>query len=279
MLLQEDTLPVYGVLDYLVESNLKEVDASFFADLHAPSRLAEGHGVVRVVPALGRRSVENPRNVLSKIARAYLTGELSTAEAYGFTHKIEHLISSLTNTGDYDVVLVDARAGLHESTAAAAVGLRGDTLLFGIDQPQTYAGYRALFAQLAETLGSEWKSRFHFVEARVGASGPSSDFISAMLAAMPGQTSVGLEGVIPLEQLRDVFDVEWDLASSAFTDIDPDNEVDTTYIYDSDLFRGFDPLKDPGCLTDRVYAAVFGEFIQTCLQIIDYAERSQVERE
>jgi MinD-like ATPase involved in chromosome partitioning or flagellar assembly len=276
MLLDIETLPKFGVLDYLVETNLNEVDELFIADMQGASKLTAGRGVVTVIPALGAESVAHPENVLSKIARAYLPSE-SAAHLGSFTLKIESLLDTITKTGDYDVVLVDARAGLHESTAAAAVALRGDTLLFGIDQPQTYAGYKALFSQLAVTLGSDWAARVHFVEARVGADGPSVDFLSNMTASMPqGKDAVAVHA-IPLDQLRDRFDVDWDEQAGPDEPDVIEKDMDSTHIYESDGFRSFDPLKNPDRLDRGVYAAVFQNFLDKCDEILRAAESANEE--
>lgn len=271
MLLDSETLPKFGVLDYLVETNLSDVDEVFIADMLGASKLAAGRGVVTVIPALGSSSVDHPENVLSKIARAYLPSENSTALS-SFTSKIESLLDRITKTGDHDVVLVDARAGLHESTASAAVALRGETLLFGIDQPQTYAGYRALFSQIALTLGADWSTRIHFVEARVGADGPSADFLANMTATMPQASDATPVRAIPLDQLRDRFDLDWDEQADAEEADENLTDMDSTYIFESDVFRAFDPLKNPDRLDRGAYAAVFHSFLDKCDAILSAAE-------
>jgi hypothetical protein len=269
MLLDQDTLPRFGLLDYLVETNLAEVEDGFLRDMTGSSQLSGGRGSITVVPALGTLANDSPVNVLGKLARAYLPSE-SDPSLNGFTAKIEKLIDRLTAAGDHDVVLVDARAGLHESTAAAAVALQGNTLVFGIDQPQTYAGYRALLAQQALTLGPDWATRIHLVEARVSADGPSDDFISNMLGILPDLYDPKPSAPIPLDDLRATFDVDWDDDSS----VEPliDREIDKTHIYESDVFARFDPLKNPDRLSRGMYAAVYGHFLQTCDDIIQSAD-------
>ncbi|HEX8439582.1 KGGVGR-motif variant AAA ATPase, partial [Archangium sp.] len=70
-LLNPDTLPEYGMIDALVENGLTALDESFFVDLVGPSALGDRRGRIDVVPAFGRRSVENPADVLAKLSRAY----------------------------------------------------------------------------------------------------------------------------------------------------------------------------------------------------------------
>lgn len=269
MLIDQATLPRFGLLDYLVETNLAEINDAFLSDMLGASQLGGGRGSITVLPALGTLATENPVNVLGKLARAYLPSE-NDPSLNGFTAKIEKLIDRLLAPGDYDVVLVDARAGLHESTAAAAVALQGNTLVFGLDQPQTYAGYRALLAQMALTLGADWQTRIHIVEARVGADGPSDEFISNMISILPESKDFQPSEPIPLDALRDTFDVDWD--DKLLDEPMIGREINKTHIYESDVFAKFDPLKHPGLLSRGVYAAVYGDFLQTCDDIIQSAD-------
>ncbi len=269
MLLDRANLPRFGLLDYLVETNLDDVDEGFLSDMLGASQLSGGRGSITVVPALGRLANDSPFNVLGKLARAYLPSE-NDPSLNSFTAKIEKLIERLTAAGAYDIALVDARAGLHESTAAAAVALRGDTLVFGMDQPQTYAGYRALLAQQALTLGSDWTTRIHIVEARVGADGPSNEFISNMMDILPDLHNPELIPPISLNELRETFDVEWDESASIGSVLEP--EINHTHIYESNVFSRFDPLKHPDRLSRGMYAAVYGHFLDTCDDIIQSAD-------
>jgi len=149
MLLVEETLPKFGLLDYLVERSLSPIDDDFVVDMVATSWLGGGRGLVDVVPAIGSISTKHPENVLGKIARAYLADSDTQGATTTFTDHVAALLTRLTDLRTYDAVLIDARAGLHETTAAAIVGLGADVLCFGLDQPQTYAGYKLLFAHLS----------------------------------------------------------------------------------------------------------------------------------
>ncbi len=148
ILLPADELPEYGVLDYLVEQGLNPVDDQFLEDCIAPSALTGGRGLVEVMPAVGRRSVDNPENVLPKLGRATIDRVGPDGEPQSFTRQVQVLMEALVARGRSSVILVDARAGLSESSAAAVVGLGGTVLLFGVDTPQTFECYRYLFAQL-----------------------------------------------------------------------------------------------------------------------------------
>lgn len=272
MLLDANTLPRFGLLDYLVETNLIMVSDGFLTDMQGYSPLSGGRGSITVVPAWGALAADRPVNVLSKLARAYLPSD-NDQSLDGFAAKIDRLIDRLTASGDHDVVLIDARAGMHESTAAAAVALQGDTLVFGMDQPQTYGGYRAFLAQLALTLGPDWATRIHIVEAKVGGDGPSDEFIANMTDILTESENPEPVGSIPIQELRTTFAVEWDDELSTDTvESVIRKDIDSTHIYESGLFTRFDPLKYPDRLTQGMYAAVFGDFLQTCDNIVKSAE-------
>lgn len=263
MLLQKDTYPKYGLLDYLVESTVSELDRHFFSELVAPSWLAQGAGIVSVVPAIGRETLFNPHNVLSKLARAYIT---DPHENDGLSGRMNTLIERLTESGDYDVVLVDARAGLHETTGAAIGGLGAKVFLFGIDQPQTFSAYSLLLQSLAIVGDHEWLDRLTIVQAKANADFEQQfDFADRFRDLV--STSLFRESIpeqqLDLSAMREVFEISWDDETIEFDDrLLIDDELPVAHIIESEIFRGFDPISNPGHLTADVYRAVYGDFLQ-----------------
>jgi hypothetical protein len=175
MLLAE--LPAYGTLDYFVETGLGEVDDAFVGGLVAASGLSEG-GQVHVAPAVGAKSDANPQNVLGKIARAYVEHVDDTGQAITFLDRARALVTRLCAANRYDAVFIDARAGLNEATAAAVLGLGAEILLFGLDTPQTFAGYRYFLAHLQRfrpqaSDENDWRYRLRMVQARAQANATS----------------------------------------------------------------------------------------------------------
>lgn len=173
MLLDEERTPLFGALDFFTENGLGPLDDQFLSDLYGVSPLTAGQGLVHVVPAVGQRSVRDPQNVLAKLARAYLE-DPTTDGNKSFLQQTRDLIRCLTERNVYDAVLIDARAGLHESTSAAILGLGADVLLFGIDTPQTFTGYQYLLAHLARFKPTamddpEWRLNLRFVHAKATA--------------------------------------------------------------------------------------------------------------
>lgn len=271
MLLPGETLPEFGLLDYLVEQHLGPLTDEFFADLIAPSWLGGGKGRVDVIPALGRRSLRHPENVLAKIARAYLVGAAGQdGESSGFTDHIQSLLTRVAIASAYDVVLIDARAGLHETAAAAVLGLGAEVLLFGLDQTQTLAGYELLFAHLAtlpRQADDDWRERFNFVQAKapLDARARAAFAEKAQSLIMRYLWPVAPLQSVNLAELQDKFETEWEDQAPVF---DGGTPPPLFAIPDSQRFQAFDPLRDRSVLEERVYADTFGEFLKKIDEIL-----------
>jgi hypothetical protein len=284
MLLPDDTLPEFGLLDYLVEQSLGSLDDQFYADMVGSSWLGGGRGRVDVIAAIGRRSLLHPANVLAKIARAYLGGgEVGggvdgSLEPSSFADCMSNLLDRLADPLRYDVILLDARAGLHETTAAAVVGLGAEIIFFGLDQPQTFAGYELLFAHLATLpvdADDDWRDRLRFVHAKAATNSIGreqfSEKMELLLQKYFGPANPSAKSNIDLAALKDTFAVEWvgeEEADIASLD-DDDNQVPIIAILDDDRFQSFDPLSDRDALLKSVYATTFGDFIEVFTTMLD----------
>lgn len=122
---------------------------------------------------VGRATLAQPGDFLAKIARAYLDHPDSlNGEHSGFLQQTRRLVNDLAQEKAYDAILIDARAGLNETTAASLLGLGADVLLFGDDRPQTFASLRFLLAHLARFpryLRDDWVMRFRLIHAKAPA--------------------------------------------------------------------------------------------------------------
>ncbi len=147
LLLDDERMPKFGTLDFLVENGIGGVADDLLSDYIGTSALTTGGGGrVDVVPAFGQKSNENPENVLPKLSRAMLDDVSDDGSVVSLSAQIEAMIERLTSLNAYDAVFVDSRAGLAELAAPTVLGLGATTLLFGTAQYQTIQGYRALFA-------------------------------------------------------------------------------------------------------------------------------------
>ncbi|MCG5516383.1 MULTISPECIES: hypothetical protein [unclassified Ectothiorhodospira] len=124
-----------------------------------------------VAPALGKQAFDHPANVVAKLARGYLEGE----DGQGFATRLRRMVEGLEAHVKPDVVLIDSRAGLHETVAANLLHLSAEVFLFAVDLPATWEGYRYLLSHLAQLAqpgdesaprAPDWRERFHMVQAR-----------------------------------------------------------------------------------------------------------------
>ena len=266
MLLNESTTPQFGVIDALVERALSPLTSELIRDLVGASTLS-GRGRVDVVPAFGARSLQNPADVLAKIGRAY--GEIVREDGKVETvlDQVAAIIDSLEENSRYDMVLIDARAGLHEIAAAALFGLGAEILCFGADEPQTFQGYRALFSHVArysrhKSVENEWLSRVNLVQAKAPLDADlRAEFRRRCERMLRGDIIEDSQSTVPLP---DGFsDVSWD-ESVSDADLGLTEGASTTEIlsvaFDA-IFVNFDPLRKKDQLAESAYQNAFGGLI------------------
>lgn len=275
MLLDESTVPKFGIIDALVESSLSELDDTFLADLVGPSGLAHRGGRIEVIPAFGMRSLTNPGEVLSKLARAYAEKISENGVNKTVLDQVRTVIDSVSKINRYDAILVDARAGLHETTPAAILGLGAEEVfLFGLNEPQTFQGYRALFAHLYRLCGndstnSEFFDRITMVHAKAS---PDADAHMAFIekceelfdangfSAMARQR-IDSAAQPPAEPFNDV---PWDENELSDEDLGADfvsRSHDPVAILHDDRFKLFDPKSRRDLLSAEIYNASYGHFL------------------
>jgi hypothetical protein len=250
MLLSE--LPRFGTLDYFVESGLQDVDLAFLDDLVAASSLTE-NGLIHVAPAAGSESETSPQNVLGKIARAYVERAGVDGQTISFLDRTRSLITELCNRFRYDAVFIDARAGLNEATAAAVLGLGAEILLFGVDTPQTFAGYRYFLAHLERfrpdaSSEEDWRYRLRMVQAKAQSSSKAQADFRTHTFDMFSDT---------------LYDVEEGIEDEAFNfDYDDINAPHYAWpILDDTNYAEFNPLARGDQLAQHLYDRTFSPFI------------------
>lgn len=251
-LLGSEELPLYGSLDFFVETNVRKVTPDFVSRMIAPSPLTQGRGLISVIPATGLMSLTFPENVVSKIARAYLEKPNEHIPGHTFLHATRSLISEAASTGRYDVVLVDARAGLHESTATSLLGLGATILLFGVDTPQTFEGYEFLFAAMKQVRGTlsgeDWRSRLRMIHAKASADqGRQKAFRDRCFELLS-------DAIYEEAEPDDVDAFNFDLD-------DPTAPHFAWPILSNETYLEFDPLATQEQLDRTLYEASFGTFI------------------
>ena len=275
LLLETKILPPFGSLDYLVENGISGVDNDFVIDVKAQSYLGSSGGQVTVVPAIGSKTVACPLNALSKISRAYVEDIDTDGRSVPFTDQVCEMIDRLADPNLFDVVLVDARAGLHETTAAVILGLGADVLLFGVDEPQTYLGYRLLLSHLVRfpvNADDDWRDRLHFVHAKASDSEKKQKEAEERfrdLAQIIYPPSAAVATVEPLTE--DDFDLNWALDANINEIISSDDGA-LLRILDDARYRDFDPVTRRDLLEDETFMGTFSSLLQWFDFIVDNPE-------
>ena len=278
ILLSEETLPSFGTIDALVESNLGPLDAAFLADMIGPSSLADQRGRIDVVPAFGSKSLQNPGDVLAKIARAYAEGMRPDGEVATILDRVRDLIDAFAKASRYDAIFVDTRAGLHETAASTILGLGAEVFLFGLDEPQTYQGYSALLAHLARFTNPdgpapEWLGRITMVHGKASPNLDERASFADQCRYLFAKAGLGPK-VNALDEVQlpagSFSDVPWNDEASD-QEVLPDEQWkprEPVAILDDDMFRRFNPFRQRDLLSDRVYLAAFGDFLEHVSEII-----------
>ena len=152
-LLSSDEMPDYGVVDWFAATAAGADSDEMVAGMATTCGLTSARAVVDVVPACGRFPLAH----ISKLARAYTPGATKKEfSGHSFAQKTDTLIRELCERRAYDVVLIDTRSGLHETSGSAILSLGAKVLLFGTDSDQSFYGIAILFDTLRESLTQEF---------------------------------------------------------------------------------------------------------------------------
>lgn len=258
----KDERPRFGVLDYLVDNALDPIPTERLHEYVATSRLSDyknAGGRVDLAPATGESSLENPQNVLAKLARGLVEVPRANEQPLSLSGKIKEMVGRLASNSDYDLILVDARAGLAELTAGPLLGLGGISLLFGTDHPHTFEGYSYLMAHLASlpstNADDDWRGRIRFVHAQ------AEESIDA-LQSFEDKTYDLLAATFYEEDLNDdVFNFSLD---------DPLAPHKAWHIFADSRFRSAKMFTRRSVWSEELYSPSFGSFIKSAKEAIGF---------
>ncbi|GBR58054.1 hypothetical protein AA18889_1452 [Acetobacter senegalensis DSM 18889] len=253
-LLKPDELPTYGVVDWLVENGLSGIDGTFRADCIGKSSLLDG---ISVVPAFGSQTRAHPADALAKIARASLE-DMRNGNSIPLHAQLHEMLKSFEATGDYDVVLIDGRAGLHETTAAPVLALGAKLLLFGINEPQTFLGYTFLLAHIRERIpgGAKLEENAWFVQAKAdpGDAEIAQERFNALWSNEEGS-------LLKPERLGpDDLDLIW--ADNDASVPSPKEPVPLIRILNDERYRSFSPVENRVQLDEQLVRSTFGGLLE-----------------
>jgi len=256
MLLDEDRRPRYGTLDFLVEDGLGGIDDTDLEKFVGASALTAGAGLVDVVPASGIATMHHPQNYMAKLARA-MVEDVTEEGSISVRTQVRRAVDRLAARRSYDLILIDARAGLAEISAGPLLGLGATVLLFGTPDLQTVEGYRYLLATLAALVrpGGDlrWRERLKMVMAKGSL---ADDVISAFVSDMHDMfTDYLYDEVEGIEGFS--FDVR-----------DQDGPHYPLIIPFDPRFAEWNPSRRRNDLTEAFYLATFGPFIANIDELI-----------
>ncbi|BBL73311.1 hypothetical protein MishRS11D_04090 [Methylomagnum ishizawai] len=155
VLLDEDHMPDYGLVDWLVECLVGQPNEALLRECMVDCALSNDEpGRIRVLPAFGRKT----QDYVNKLGRIYMpTFRAETGEFSGLAERLLILLQQLAGLFDKpDAVLLDARAGLHDIGSAAVTRLGAKVFLFARDEYQSWQAYKKLFQHLRMAQSVEW---------------------------------------------------------------------------------------------------------------------------
>lgn len=264
MLLNENELPDFGTLDYFVEAGLSNVDESFLTNLSGDSFLGAFGARVTVIPAIGAQTVRYPENALAKIARAYLEVPQENGPAKSLTEQLRGMLTAFEETRAYDAILIDSRAGLHETAASVILGIGAEVLFFGLDQPQTFQAYRLLMAHLARfpsQPNDDWRERLCFVHPKASDSARERQEAASRFSNLYGELSSQPVSSVSAENLTaDDFSLEWKQDEREGSELEFE-EQPVLYVLEDQRYRSFNPLSDRKIIDAPAYNASFSSLL------------------
>jgi hypothetical protein len=186
----------------------------------------------------------------------------SEGESMPLRERICSMVDRLANRRRYDLVLVDARAGLSELSPGPILGLGATVLLFGTAQDQTLEGYRYLLSHLSSFVSSEnkssWRRKLRMVHAKASFSDEIHNHFTEDL------WELFLEYLYDPAEARDI--TESDAFSFDFRD--PDAPHWPLSIPFDPRFVDWNPITRPTDLTSGFYESTFGSFVKAVDDLI-----------
>ncbi|MEN3582598.1 AAA family ATPase [Streptomyces sp. ZYX-F-203] len=173
-------IPRHGIVDHLIEGGVGNADGLELVARSSALRFKDGNGEMWLAPAGGVPLAGEPYDYLAKLNRIYsdLAGLNPGDGERPFAARLEEAIAACEDqVGELsrppDVVLLDSRAGMHDIAAVTLTHLSGLALLFAVDNPSTWEGYRMLFRQWQQrpALARELRERLRIVAAMFHSAG------------------------------------------------------------------------------------------------------------
>ncbi|MBT9247682.1 ParA family protein (plasmid) [Gemmobacter fulvus] len=255
-------LPRFGVIDYLLENGITGVREEDLNEFISTSAL--GSGAIDVLPAVGYETESRPELFVEKLSRA-LTEDFVGGKKHSLARQVREMVDAFDRSAAYDAILIDARAGFSEITAATLMGMSAQLIFFGIDQNQTFSGYRYLLSHLiSQTDFSDgavgWREKIAFVQSKApGTKRERSSFKAELFEVCADTIYDQMDG---LENEEDLFT----FSPSDESFLAPHNAA---YIRYDAAFSAFDPLRHEEQVDPELFSGAYAKFIERLDQLIE----------
>ena len=166
-LLAEDLRPDYGLIDWFALDSLQPdlthelIEQNRLVERSALERISKRGGTVWVAPAYGQKT----QDYVGKLGRLY-----QDTSGKSYVERFTALLCALENELKPNVVLIDSRAGVDDTSALALTQLNAHSLLFATHGRATWSAYQLLFSHWQhfaklEDNGEDFRSNLHVVSA------------------------------------------------------------------------------------------------------------------
>jgi Mrp family chromosome partitioning ATPase len=259
--LLSDVRPDFGLVDWMTahalgceSEQLTEMAAKKLTEVSPLSQVTKG----RIVVAPSHAKLTQA--YIAKLGRIYRT----TEEGVTFAQRLNEVVSTLEAAHDIDVTLVDSRAGIDDTAAAAITQLHARvTFMFAINTAQTWDAYTLLFKHLQHHPSIHTEQDFRSSLKMISALTP--DEVGAYKGYGEDFQQKCYEACLTLYDSDDGSG-DREVFSPA-----PDDEDGPHYaakVMWHEVLRAFAPLEEKGQIAPALVDNVFGDFIITATALL-----------
>lgn len=257
-LLIEDSRPDYGLMDWFALDSLQPqltsnlIENRRLVERSGLERLGNNVGAVFVAPAYGQKT----QDYVGKLGRLY-----QDTSGKSYVERFTELLCALEREYKPDVVLIDSRAGVDDTSALTLTQLNAQSLLFATHGRATWSAYELLFshwqhfAELKDN-GEDFRHNLHVVSALAPSNTTyDKDFLDASYRLFQEHL---YEELAENEAEGERFNFGVD---------DPDAPHYPSRVRLDDILRNFDPIQNPAQLEEATFNKAFGELMQLIDQL------------
>ena len=271
-LLDAKIRPDFGLVDWLTAhalgfDGLEELAQKKVVETSPLSERAQGK--ILIAPSHGILT----QTYVGKLGRMYRT----TEDGMGFAERLRAVVSLLERLHQADVTLIDSRAGIDDTAAAAITQLNARvSFLFAINTQQTWDAYSLLFKHLKRHPSihteDDFRYRLRFVSALTPEEVGSTKGYWANLREMAYSTCAenlydkDNETSTEADESNHLTPVDYQLLNPAFDDEDVPH-YPMRIMWD-EVLRAFDPVQEPGQLAPTIIAKSFGDFLTRATRLL-----------